>query len=30
VVQVDGRVPPLVLEELRQIEAVTVAKAIRL
>ncbi|HEV2022724.1 MAG TPA: phosphoglycerate dehydrogenase [Terriglobales bacterium] len=30
VVHVDGRVPPLVLEELRQIEAVTVAKAIRL
>jgi D-3-phosphoglycerate dehydrogenase len=30
VVQVDGRVPPLVLEELRQIEAVTVAKAVRL
>ena len=29
-VQVDGRIPPLVLEELRQIEAVTVAKAIRL
>jgi D-3-phosphoglycerate dehydrogenase len=30
VVHVDGKVPPLVLEELRQIEAVTVAKAIRL
>ncbi len=30
VVHVDGAVPPLVLEELRQIEAVKVAKAIRL
>ncbi len=30
VVHVDGVVPPMVLEELRQIEAVTAAKAIRL
>ena len=30
VVHVDGRVPQAVLEELRKIEAVTVAKAIRL